>query len=312
MEVRVYAEDPSRGFLPTGGTSLLLREPAGEGVRVDSSLVEGAPVGTTYDPMLSKVIAWGPDRTTALARLDRALADTVVLGVGTNTAFLRRLLAHEDVRAGRLDTGLVERSLEELTAGEVPLAALAAFALSRRAALRTGDDPWVQATGWRPGRPAPLRWDLDADGERRTLTLSGDTLGWGGRDGRRRRRRARSSPSTGAPPPCWSRRTATTTWVHVDGATTALTPLPPVRRGSAAGSADASVRSPMPGSVIAVHVASGDPVDKGTPLLVVEAMKMEHTLAAPAAGTAEVKVRVGDQVVVDQELAVVHPAEVSS
>ena len=91
--MRVYAEDPARGFLPTGGTALLLREPAGEGVRVDSSLLEGAPVGTTYDPMLSKVIAWGPDRATALARLDRALADTVVLGVGTNTAFLRRAAA---------------------------------------------------------------------------------------------------------------------------------------------------------------------------------------------------------------------------
>ena len=98
-----------------------------------------------------------------------------------------------------------------------------------------------------------------------------------------------------------------TTWVHVDGATHALTPLPPVRRGSAAGQADASVRSPMPGAVLAVHVTDGDVVEEGTPLLVVEAMKMEHTLTAPTAGTAEVKVRAGDQVVVDQELAVVHP-----
>ncbi len=71
VEARVYAEDPSRGFLPTGGRALLLREPSGDGVRVDSSLLQGEPVGTTYDPMLSKVIAWGPDRAVALARLDR-------------------------------------------------------------------------------------------------------------------------------------------------------------------------------------------------------------------------------------------------
>ncbi len=309
VEVRIYAEDPARGFLPTGGTSLLLREPAGDGVRVDSSLVEGAPVGTTYDPMLSKVIAWGPDRTTALARLDRALADTVVLGVGTNTAFLRRLLRHEDVQAGRLDTGLVERELDGLVAGEVPLSALAAFALSRRDALRLGDDPWEQPTGWRPGRPAPLHWDLDVAGERCTLSLAGDALRWGDVTATVSGAGALVTVDGRTSSVLVAETAAGTTWLHVDGVTHALTPLPPVRRGSAAGSADASVRSPMPGSVIAVHVADGDAVDKGTPLLVVEAMKMEHTLAAPTAGTAEVKVRVGDQVVVDQELALVHPAE---
>ncbi|MCW2779231.1 MAG: accC, partial [Frankiales bacterium] len=307
VEVRVYAEDPSRGFLPTGGTSLLLREPSGDGVRVDSSLVEGAPVGTTYDPMLSKVIAWGPDRTTALARLDRALADTVVLGVGTNTAFLRRLLRHDDVRAGRLDTGLVERELDGLVGGDLPLAALAAFALTRRAALRTGDDPWDQPTGWRPGRPAPLRWDLDVDGARQTLSLSGDTLAWG--DTTAQVRLSGSEVTVdGVTSTALVAQDGATTWVHVDGGTHALTPLPPVRRKGAAGSADASVRSPMPGAVIAVHVADGATVEAGTPLLVVEAMKMEHTLKAPAAGTVEVKVRAGDQVVVDQELALVHPA----
>ncbi len=109
VEARVYAEDPARGFLPTGGTVLALRAPSGPGVRVDSALAEGVTVTSDYDPMLGKVIAWGPDRATALRRLDRALADTVVLGVGTNTGFLRALLADPDVRAGRLDTGLVER-----------------------------------------------------------------------------------------------------------------------------------------------------------------------------------------------------------
>ncbi|MGZ4575869.1 MAG: acetyl-CoA carboxylase biotin carboxylase subunit, partial [Mycobacteriaceae bacterium] len=100
IEARVYAEDPARDFLPTGGTALLLREASGPGVRVDSGLLEGAGVGSTYDPMLAKVIAHGPDRATALARLDSALGRTAVLGVGTNVSFLRELLRNEDVQAG--------------------------------------------------------------------------------------------------------------------------------------------------------------------------------------------------------------------
>jgi acetyl-CoA/propionyl-CoA carboxylase, biotin carboxylase, biotin carboxyl carrier protein len=312
VEVRVYAEDPARGFLPTGGTSLLLREPTGDGVRVDSSLLEGEPVGTTYDPMLSKVVAWGPDRRTALARLDRALADTVVLGVGTNTRFLRALLRHDDVRAGRLDTGLVERELAGLVAGSPPLAAYAAFALARRAGLVTGDDPWSAATGWRPGRHAPLRWDLDVDGARTTLSLAGDRLVLG--DGPAAVVSAAPSADgllvtlDGLTLPVLLAQEHDTTWLHVDGGTWALTPLPRVRRAGAGATADATVRSPMPGAVLAVHAAQGDTVQAGTPLLVVEAMKMEHTLTAPVAGTVELRVRAGDQVVVDQELAVVHPS----
>ena len=114
VEARVYAEDPARGFLPTGGTVLALREPACEGVRVDSGLAEGMTVTSAYDPMLAKVAAWGPDRATALRRLDAALADTAVLGVTTNIAFLRTLLADPDVQAGRLDTTLAERVADRL------------------------------------------------------------------------------------------------------------------------------------------------------------------------------------------------------
>ncbi len=311
VEARVYAEDPARGFLPTGGRVVLLRDPAGDGVRVDSGLVAGEAVATTYDPMLAKVIAWGPDRATALARLDRALAGTVVLGVGTNTAYLRRLLAHPDVRAGRLDTGLVERSLDALVGGEVPVTALAAFALSQREGLRTGSDPWEQPTGWRLGRaPAPLRWDLDASGERRSLRLAGDRLEWADDQ---HRVSAATLPDgllvtvDGRTTTALVARDGGTTWVHVDGGTYALAPLPPVRRGAGPGAADGTVRSPMPGTVLAVHVAEGEAVQAGTPLLVVEAMKMEHALTAPAAGTVELRVRAGEQVAVGQELAVVRP-----
>jgi len=318
-EARLYAEDPARGFLPTGGTALVLEEPDGPDVRVDSSLLEGSTVGTSYDPMLAKVIAWGTDREAALTRLDRALADTVVLGVGTNTGFLRALLAHDDVRAGRLDTGLVERDLDELVSAVVPVEAHAAFALSRFAALQPRDpvvDPWDVPSGWRPGgRRAPLGWDLAGpDGERLTVSLAGGRrlrVGAGDEhevsaevapdgllltvDGRTTRARTAVAPPV--------------TWVYVDGGTYALSELPPARLHADAGSADRTVRSPMPGTVVAVHVVQGSAVKEGEPLVAVEAMKMEHTLTAPAEGTVDLTVRVGDQVAVDQELAIVHPNE---
>lgn len=113
VEARICAEDPARDFLPTGGRILLLDEPSGEGVRVDSGLTAGTSVTSAYDPMLGKVIAYGPDRATALLRLRTALADTRILGITTNAGFLRRLLAHPDVAAGRLDTGLVERLVQQ-------------------------------------------------------------------------------------------------------------------------------------------------------------------------------------------------------
>ncbi|WP_188298928.1 biotin carboxylase N-terminal domain-containing protein [Streptomyces sp. CBMA156] len=113
IEARICAEDPERDFLPTGGRILTLDEPRGEGIRVDSGVAPGTVVTSAYDPMLAKVIAYGPDRPTALRRLRAALADTRILGVTTNTGFLRRLLAHPEVAAGRLDTGLVEQTAQE-------------------------------------------------------------------------------------------------------------------------------------------------------------------------------------------------------
>ena len=162
-EARIYAEDPARGFLPTGGTVLALGEPAGPHVRTDSGLAAGMTVTSAYDPMLAKVIAWAPDRDAALRRLDGALAATAVLGVTTNTAFLRALLSHPDVLAGRLDTGLVERHLGELTAAGVPDEVLAAAALAELLASQPAGpvtDPWDVPDGWRPGEHAWTRLRL--------------------------------------------------------------------------------------------------------------------------------------------------------
>ncbi|MFI7240538.1 acetyl/propionyl/methylcrotonyl-CoA carboxylase subunit alpha [Streptomyces qinglanensis] len=139
------AEDGHVDFLPSAGRVLLLEEPQGEGVRTDSGLTEGTEVGTTYDPMLSKVIAWGPDRAAALRGLRAALARTTVLGVDTNTAFLRALLGHPEVASGELDTGLVDRVAAELLPESVPDEVYGAAALLRQAALtpetRTAQTP---------------------------------------------------------------------------------------------------------------------------------------------------------------------------
>ncbi len=329
IEARIYAEDPARGFLPTGGTALLLAEPVGDGVRVDSGIVEGQRVGTDYDPMLAKVIAWGPDRAVALARLDAALARTAVLGVPTNIAFARALLAHPDVVAGHLDTGLVERELDRLVDSDVPPDALAAYGLARLAEAQPPGpvvDPWDVPNGWRAGgSPAPLVWrvvlpgggttEVAVTGTPTAAAVSVDggeprpaavrAVGDDGRellvtvDGRSRR--------------WWYARDEATRWLGAGGAAWPLAQADPATRDGTTADGVAEVRSPMPGTVIAVHVTAGEQVTAGQPLIIVEAMKMEHTLAAPRDGhVKDLLVHAGEQVRIDQVLAVVDTGEPAS
>jgi acetyl-CoA/propionyl-CoA carboxylase biotin carboxyl carrier protein len=334
VEARVYAEDPARGFLPTGGTVLALRVPTGAGVRVDSALAEGVTVTSDYDPMLGKVIAWGPDRATALRRLDRALADTVVLGVTTNTGFLRALLADPDVRAGRLDTGLVERIVASSASSDSSAAsgaaeALAAAALAR-ALLREPagpvTDPWDIPDGWRPGEAAWTRFRLthgpgtETEVRVRGLASAGAEVVVG--DGEPVTARAEFRPATAADGGADLVLTTgtravrfayaadgNTTWLGRDGQTWAVVEAAPAPlRGSRAAAADGTVRSPMPGTVVAVHVSVGQTVTAGQPVLVVEAMKMEHTVTAPIDGTVtELTAKAGQQVRMDEPLAAIDP-----
>ncbi|MFC4585518.1 ATP-binding protein [Sphaerisporangium corydalis] len=333
VEARVYAEDPSRDFLPTGGRVLSLAEPEGEpGVRVDSGIQEGTVVGSDYDPMLSKVIAWGPDRGTALRRLDAALRATTVLGVTTNIAFLRALLADPGVVAGDLGTGLIERRLGALLDGAygpgglpADVVSAAALILQDRLAGTAGDDPWDVPDGWRLGEPAWTTWPLSARDETAEVRVRGLP------------RRAASVAVDGATPA--SARLAGgpdaltgrgdalvtldgltsrfacavsggTVWLGRDGRTWAVTPHEPGDRGDRAGAGragDGVVRSPMPGTVLLVKVVVGERVTEGQPLLIVEAMKMEHTVTAPSDGlVAELPVRAGQPVDMDAVLAVVH------
>ncbi|WP_085995829.1 acetyl-CoA carboxylase biotin carboxylase subunit [Nocardia transvalensis] len=320
VEARVYAEDPSRDFLPTGGTVLALSEPTGAGVRVDSGLRAGAAVGSDYDPMLSKVIAYAPARAEAIAKLDRALADTLVLGVRTNTDFLRFLLADADVIAGRLDTGLLDRRAVDFRAAEVSDEQFVAAAVLRW--LRDwpvgAADPWAVPNGWRLGAHAPTAIRLTSgdrtahvfltgtpaaaevrleDGESRSLAaeLDGDTLTLA-LDGVRGRYRVAEHDGQ--------------LWVADSGGVAALREVAEADpRADTAEAGDAEIRSPMPGSVIALSADAGSVVAAGDPVVVVEAMKMEHTLRAPIAGTVELLVGSGAQVRVDEVLARIVPNE---
>jgi acetyl-CoA/propionyl-CoA carboxylase biotin carboxyl carrier protein len=306
MEARVYAEDPGNEFLPTGGRVLVLDEPRGDGVRVDSGLSPGIEVGAFYDPMLSKVIAWGADRPTARRRLDAALASTTILGVTTNIPFLRRLLAHPDVAAGRLDTGLVERDVVDLVELAPSAAVLAAATLAEIVPRDAPVDAWGSRTGWRVGDRAKVA-GLGATVQ---STDRGWTVSVPGRDDVVMDARWDGDDFVVGGVHTRSSRIGRSLWVGADGAAWRFTdPEMSVDR-SASGASAGRLGSPMPGTVAAVLASVGDTVEQGRPLVVVEAMKMEHTVRAPTAGVVvELPVGVGQKVALGQLLVTVDAVE---
>jgi acetyl-CoA/propionyl-CoA carboxylase biotin carboxyl carrier protein len=297
FEARLYAEDPAAGFLPSTGTVRVYREPAGPGVRVDSGVRAGSEVGTQYDPMLAKVIAHGPDRATALNRLDRALAAFDLAGVTTNAAFTRTLLARDDIRAGEQDTGLLERVLAELPTAPpddlVAAAMLAAAGSSRpagpwRRALEGHGDARVGdgrvTVGDRTWDGAAIRLEPGADGAIARIALGGVE-----------RRYAVAVAGDAV-------------WIARDGHHLEVRTRRPARSG--AGALSGSLEAPMPGTVLLVHVADGDAVAEGDVLLVLESMKMELSITAPHAGTvAGLDLAPGDRVALKQPLVAVVGAE---
>ncbi|SHV93007.1 acetyl/propionyl-CoA carboxylase subunit alpha [Mycobacteroides abscessus subsp. abscessus] len=311
IEARVYAEDPAHDFLPTGGTVLALAEPAD--ARVDSGIRAGSVIGSDYDPMLSKIIAYGPDRESARRGLDRALADTAVLGVGTNIDFLRFLLADEDVIAERLDTGLLDRRTGDYVAaqaGDDEFIAAAAYRWLH--SWSDAGELWATPTGWRVGEHAPTTIRLRAGDRTDHVHLTGTPAGATARieDG---------EPRSVAASLAGDRLTVTVDglrteyltavedhrlWLAGAGRTTVIEDVreAPVRADDEH-SGDAEIVSPMPGSVVAVGVEDGSTVGAGDVVVTVEAMKMEHALSSPVDGTVELLVAVGDQVKVGQPLA---------
>ena len=303
IEARLYAEDPDSGFLPgSGRIERLLLPEDGAGVRVDSGVDAGDTVTVHYDPMIAKLIVHAADRPAALARMRQALSRCDVVGPKSNVAFLERLVAHPVVRAGEIDTGYLDRHLDAfLDAREAPplpaVAAAVAVAMdttltAARAEAARGEDPhspWALADGWRLGHASAQAMALAWRDRRLDVAVQGE-------------------PGRFALQYAGTRHAVEVVALADDAVVLALDGtrlrLPVLRSGGdvlvscegrqrfhpaspyafEGGSDDAAdaLRAPMPGRVVAVHVAEGDSVSSGQPLLVMEAMKMELTLRAPA------------------------------
>ncbi|MFD5387907.1 acetyl/propionyl/methylcrotonyl-CoA carboxylase subunit alpha [Streptomyces sp. NPDC127074] len=363
VEARICAEtaraaaDGRVDFLPSAGTVLALDEPAGEGVRVDSGLSAGTEVGTVYDPMLAKVIAHGPDRPTALRRLRAALGSLTVLGVDTNTGFLRRLAAHPSVASGELDTGLVDRAAASLIPPAIPEEIYAAAALLRQAALEPSAphgggsrgrpepggsglggpaadvwvDPFSVPTGWRLGGapawtvhrlrvaghpPVTVRVRGRAHDAELLIEHPDGTSAAAGTTAVRARLIALDEGTVlldlgGVTHRFRHAAHGASHWLGRDGDAWRVVGHDPVEEALRPGASAAhagGLTAPMPGTVTVVKAAVGDEVTAGQGLLVVEAMKMEHLIAAPHNGTVtELDVTPGSTVAMDQLLAVVTP-----
>jgi acetyl/propionyl-CoA carboxylase alpha subunit len=275
VEARLYAESPSTGFLPSTGKLEAFSLP--EAVRIDSGVEAGDAISPFYDPMIAKLIAHAPSRELAIADLADACCGVAVWPVKTNAAFLVRCLETPDFIAGAVDTGLIGRELEALTAAAEPsreALATAGWAFREVVERRSADPtPWVDLKGFRLNAPAaetarlflgdqPVEVGL-AEAATRLLHVIGDEE----------------------------------VVVFEAGEAFLFRDHPPAADGDGAGGGDGQVRAPMPGKVTVVSVKAGDKVAKGQPLLTLEAMKMEHALTAPFDGAVEALcVDLGDQV----------------
>jgi 3-methylcrotonyl-CoA carboxylase alpha subunit len=285
FEARIYAEDPARGFLPATGTLHHLKfPPAGDDAafRVETGVRAGDAISPYYDPMIAKLVVHGTDRARALAALRDALAATEIAGSTTNIAFLSALAGDPDFAAGDVDTGLIARKQDALTAAPAPddrivaLAVLAAARSSERGSAVPGD-PWATISGYQHFHPLARQVTLTHGEDRIAAAVTVRA------DGRADILLAgREQPQTID----LAEPMRTVLWPgHVSVFAAAQSygfgvPDPFARSEEAASHAD-TLRAPMPGLVKIVRVAKGEAVTRGQPLLVLEAMKMEHSIAAP-------------------------------
>ncbi|MDZ5460729.1 acetyl/propionyl/methylcrotonyl-CoA carboxylase subunit alpha [Azohydromonas lata] len=332
LEARIYAEDPDRGFLPSTGRLVhLAPPPESDHVRVDTGVEQGDEITPHYDPMIAKLIVWGQDRRQALARMRQALGSYRVVGVQNNVEFLSRLVGVPSFANADLDTGLIEREQALLfpEAGEVPgdvwlLAALAGLLreqrLAQKAAAGAPDaaSPWRLLDGWRLNgsaqrqislrmgevvqdvgvTPARGGWELTLGAQRVFArgTLGADSELMAQLDERRLRAVVVAASE---------RRQ-----VFFEGRSWPLCMVDRLHVGGVGEEAEGGLRAPMPGKIIALIAQPGVPVDKGAPLLVLEAMKMEHTISAPGKGVVKAfRFAPGEQVVDGAELLEFEKAE---
>jgi len=332
IEARIYAEHPARGFLPSTGTLKHLRMPHGvefslgaaggrAPVRIDSGVREGDTITPFYDPMIAKLIVHGDTREEALARMNHALRQCEVVGPHTNVEFLQRIVTSEPFSTADLDTGLIERHHDALFAPahkpvREALALACAALLTREGGTAHGASPWDALSHWRlnGGYTQALAWrDMESetafavtfarDGAAQTLEWAGhrDSFTWWRAEG------AHEFGATIGDSRVTGRVFVDGDTFHVfcHGAAVSFEWQNLLAHAADAEHGEGRLTAPMPGKVIAVLVEAGTVVEKGTPLIVMEAMKMEHTIGAPAAGkVAEVLYGVGDQVADGAQLLV--------
>ncbi|WP_369959361.1 acetyl-CoA carboxylase biotin carboxylase subunit [Pseudomonas benzenivorans] len=289
IEVRLYAEDPDNDFLPSTGTLSLYREAqSGPGRRVDSGVAENDEVSPFYDPMLGKLIAWGDNREEARLRLLAMLDETAVGGVRTNLTFLRRVLAHPAFAEAELDTGFIPRHEAQLLPAADALPAefwrLAGEALVQSEPLRRKHEdyhsPWSATAGWRAGLPREIDLSLACNGESQvvrlrhaaasSVRLEGERLQVE-QDGLRRQHLAV--------------RRGDSLYLEFQGELHCISRVDPIAEAEASHAHHGGLTAPMNGSIVRVLVEAGQAVEAGTALVVLEAMKMEHSIRAPHAGT---------------------------
>ena len=289
IEVRLYAEDPANDFLPATGTLALYRESSpGPGRRVDSGVAEGDEVSPFYDPMLGKLIAWGETREEARLRLLSMLDEFAIGGLRTNLAFLRRIIAHPAFAEAELDTGFIPRYQDELlppadglTEAFWQLAAQAYLSTAPMTA-RTDDahSPWSTTNGLRLGGPGEVTLHLACGTQSRSIMLRGDS-----QQGVRLNGERLLIEQDGVRHQTIAIRRADTLYLRWQGDLHAIRPVDPIAEVDSSHAHQGGLTAPMNGSIVRVLVSVGEQVQVGTPLVVLEAMKMEHSIRANTAGT---------------------------
>jgi len=308
IEARLYAEDPARDFLPQTGRLAHLRFPEDAAdLRTDTGVESGASITPHYDPMIAKLIAWGADRRAALTRLASALDEVEIAGLRTNVEFLARTVRSRAFTSAELDTGLIERSRAELfppresLSDEVLAAAAYAELLEeenaargRAAASADPHSPWDRVDGWRLNQDSHHAFAFAEGDERHMVTAhfrdAGIRIGIGGRElafqGERLADGRLLLRLDGRATKARAVRDGRDWHIYIEGAHRRLT-LHDELEGLDIDAGGGSLAAPMPGRIIAVMVKPGDRVTKGAPLLILEAMKMEHTIFAPGDGVVQ-------------------------
>ncbi len=316
FEVRLYAEDPARDFLPATGRLTHLRFPAGtDHVRVDSGVQSGDEISIHYDPMLAKLIVWDRDRESARQRLAKALSEVELVGFANNIEFLQALVRHPAFAAGDLDTGFIERHGAQLFAAPIPAseeifasAALALLLAEGRhiaAASREFHSPWQASDGWRLNLEARREFRFTEGSAERKFALFYGRHGYAFDFGAGQVKATAELIANdrirvdfgGHRFDATVARQDLAFHVFANGAAYRLTMIDPLAAAEAIEAPTGRLTAPMPGRIVHLHVKRGDRVKHGDTLLVLEAMKMEHSILAPSDGVIEaIDYAVGDLV----------------